>query len=208
MDKIKQAYNTWADQYDTNDNKTRDVEGIALRKTLNNIVFDTVLEIGCGTGKNSEWFITKVNEIVAVDFSDEMLRKAKSKINKNVISFHQADITSEWTFTDRKFDLISFSLVLEHIKNLDFIFEQARKKISDQGYIYIGELHPFKQYAGSKARFDTEKGRVELECYTHNISEFFKSAKAHGFSLIDLDEWFDEEDNASVPRILTLLFRA
>lgn len=207
MDINKQAYNTWAEQYDTNNNKTRDLEGIALRKTLNNVVFNNVLEIGCGTGKNSEWFITKVNEVIAVDFSEEMLRKAKSKIKDSAIYFQQADIKEEWSFTNKKFDLVSFSLILEHIKDLDFIFKQVRTKISDDGYVYIGELHPFKQYQGSLARFDTEKGRVELECHTHNISEFFKIAKTHGFSLVKLDECFDGE-NETVPRILTLLFRA
>ena len=206
MDKNKQAYNTWAQQYDTNNNKTRDLEGIALRKTLSNIIFSNVLEIGCGTGKNSEWFVTKANEVIAVDFSDEMLEKAKSKIKENPISFHQADIRDEWTFTNKKFDLVSFSLVLEHIEDLDFIFKQVSTKVNDKGYIYIGELHPFKQYQGSLARFDTEEGRVELQCYTHNISEFLKIAETYGFSLVRLEEWFDADNEKGVPRILTLLF--
>ncbi len=208
MDKNKQAYNIWAEQYDTNNNKTRDAEGIALRKTLDKIVFDNVLEIGCGTGKNSEWFIKKATEVVAVDFSDEMLKKAKTKIKDSSMRFLQADITEEWTFTNKKFDLVSFSLVLEHIKDLDFIFGEVSKKTNDKGYVYIGELHPFKQYSGSLARFDTEKGRVELDCYIHNISDFFKDAKKHGFSLVKLNEWFDGDDETVIPRILSLLFCA
>lgn len=208
MDRNKQAYNLWAEQYDTNNNKTRDLEGTALRKTLNNIVFGEVLEIGCGTGKNSEWFITKANEVVAVDFSEEMLKKARAKIKGNSIYFQQADIREEWTFTDKKFDLVTFSLVLEHIKNLDFIFKQISTKISDKGYVYIGELHPFKQYQGSLARFETDNGRVELACYIHNISEFLQTAKSYGFSLVKLNEWFDEDNKTTVPRILTLLFKA
>jgi hypothetical protein len=38
---VQQAYNTWASQYDTNSNKTRDLKAIALRKTLADISFDT-----------------------------------------------------------------------------------------------------------------------------------------------------------------------
>ncbi|WP_315815389.1 hypothetical protein [Paraflavitalea speifideaquila] len=45
------AYNTWASQYDTNLNKTRDFEAKALRATLSPIPFERYLEIGCGTGK-------------------------------------------------------------------------------------------------------------------------------------------------------------
>ena len=74
----QQAYNVWALQYDTNDNKTRDLEAQALRETLGTISFDNCLEIGCGTGKNTGWLISsKAKSVTAVDFSDEMLAKGK-----------------------------------------------------------------------------------------------------------------------------------
>jgi 2-polyprenyl-3-methyl-5-hydroxy-6-metoxy-1,4-benzoquinol methylase len=204
----QQAYNLWAEQYDTNRNLTRDLEGRVLRETLTKFSFSNVLEIGCGTGKNSEWLITKAESVTAVDFSEEMLAKAKAKITSPTIEFKQADITKEWNFTTGKFDLISFSLVLEHIQNLHFIFEQASKKITPGGHLYIGELHPYKQYAGSVARFEIGSETVKLQCYPHNISEFFKQASAFNFSLIELNELFDEEGESSVPRILTLVFKA
>jgi len=52
MSSIQQAYNSWASQYDSNHNTTRDLEALELRSTLTEIHFDKVLEIGCGTGKN------------------------------------------------------------------------------------------------------------------------------------------------------------
>jgi len=76
---VQQSYNYWAEQYDTNDNKTRDLEAIALRKTLSNISFDTVLEVGCGTGKNTVWLLEKTKQVTAIDLSEEMLAKAKQK---------------------------------------------------------------------------------------------------------------------------------
>ncbi|MEJ7678641.1 MAG: methyltransferase domain-containing protein [Segetibacter sp.] len=63
----RQAYNTWASQYDTNDNKTRDLEGQALRSSLADISFNSCLEIGCGTGKNTEWLIQKAKQVTAID---------------------------------------------------------------------------------------------------------------------------------------------
>ena len=73
---IQQAYNAWSTQYDTNLNKTRDLEAQSLQTTLANINFDTCLEIGCGTGKNTAWLINKAKYITAVDLSEEMLAKA------------------------------------------------------------------------------------------------------------------------------------
>lgn len=204
---VKRAYNIWAGQYDTNINKTRDLEAIALRVTLANISFDTCLEIGCGTGKNTEWFILRSKEITAIDLSEEMLSKAKEKIISETVLFQQADITQPWIFTTKKYELVSFSLVLEHIENLDHVFSEVANHIVSGGYIYIGELHPFKQYAGTKARFDTEEGQQVVTCFNHNISDFTNSAKKYGFVIADINEYFDNNDRSAVPRILTILLK-
>ena len=203
----RQAYNQWAEQYDTNENKTRDLEAIALRKTLATISFDNCLEIGCGTGKNTEWLITKAKQITAVDLSEEMLAKAKEKIKSAHVNFKQADIIKEWLFADSSYDLVSFSLVLEHIENLDHIFQQTSLVLNQTGHVYVGELHPFKQYTGSKARFNTEQGQQIVQCYNHNISDFIQSAKKYGLTLIDADEYFDDNDRTQIPRILTILLK-
>ena len=204
---VQQAYNTWAQQYDTNSNPTRDLEGMALRETLDKIEFRSVLETGCGTGKNTEWFAAKAAHITAVDLSEEMLARAQQKAQSQNVVFKQADITQPWNFADGPYDLISFSLVLEHIENIYFIFEQAALKLNPGGHLYIGELHPFKQYAGSKARFDTEEGTQIVTCFSHNISDFTTAAKKHGFAVADIDEYFDNGDRTTLPRILTLLFK-
>lgn len=203
----KQAYNIWSKQYDTNINKTRDLEAIALRKVLENIHFNSCLEIGCGTGKNTEWLITKAKQITAVDLSDEMLAKAKEKISSDNVQFIQADITFDWTFSKMQFELVTFSLVLEHIQSLEHIFQEVSKSLVKGGFVYIGELHPFKQYEGSKARFETEDGIQVVECFNHNISDFLDTAKKHNLELTDIAEYFDENDRSTIPRILTLLFQ-
>jgi ubiquinone/menaquinone biosynthesis C-methylase UbiE len=201
----QQAYNTWSEQYDTNENRTRDLEAEALRDTLASIPFSSCLEIGCGTGKNTEWLLQKATSITAVDLSDAMLAKAKEKISSSAVAFKQADINMDWDFTSATFDLVTFSLVLEHIENLDHIFKEVFKVLDPGGYIYIGELHPFKQYAGSKARFETESGVQVVQCYNHHVSDFVQAAKKYGLALKDLDEYFDNDDRTSIPRILTLL---
>jgi ubiquinone/menaquinone biosynthesis C-methylase UbiE len=203
----RQAYNIWSAQYDTNSNKTRDLEATALRTALTPLSFSNCLEIGCGTGKNTVWFIEKADRITAVDLSEEMLAKAKEKISSEKVIFVQADITSDWTFTDQLYDLVSFSLVLEHINDLDHIFAKTTNVLQPGGYVYIGELHPFKQYSGSKARFETEEGLQVVECFNHHISDFLLLSQKHGLTLIDINEYFDDDSRNGVPRILMLLFK-
>jgi ubiquinone/menaquinone biosynthesis C-methylase UbiE len=204
---IKDAYNSWASQYDSNKNRTRDLEAIALRETLSGISFETCLEIGCGTGKNTVWLSEKAKHITAADLSDEMLAKARSKITSDHVHFIQADITGAWAFSEGHYDLITFSLVLEHISDLDHIFSEAARMLNAGGHIYLGELHPFKQYTGTKARFETEEGTQVVQCFDHHVSDFINAAKKHGLSMVDLREYFDDGDRSNVPRILVMVFR-
>ena len=174
---IKQAYDYWSKQYDTTINLTRDLEAQALQTVLSEIKFDSCLEIGCGTGKNTEWLAARANQITAIDLSNEMLTLAKEKIKADHVHFQQADILQDWNFITSEYDLVSFSLVLEHIEDLDSIFDKVSKVLNNGGFIYIGELHPFKQYTGSKARFETEDGIQVVSCFNHHISDFLIAAK-------------------------------
>ncbi|MEN9697760.1 MAG: hypothetical protein RLZ56_1181 [Bacteroidota bacterium] len=204
---VELAYKTWSEQYDSNENKTRDLEKVSLIETLSGLSFENVLEIGCGTGKNTVWLASKAKQLLCVDLTKEMIEIAQSKIKNNHISFQIADITKSWDFAKTQYDLAVFSLVLEHIEHLAPIFEKLSKCIQVGGYVYIGELHPFKQYAGSKARFTTHQGEQVVTCFNHHISDFTNAAAQYGFQVELLKEYFDEEQTATLPRILTLLFK-
>lgn len=203
---IAKSYNSWAEQYDTNENKTRDLDKKATIETLTKYDFENVVELGCGTGKNSGWLITKAKHIIGLDFSEEMLSKAKSKINSDKIKFVQADLKKPWEIQNEFADLITCSLTLEHIKDLDFIFNQAYQKLKSGGKFFICELHPARQYLGSKAKYETGKGIEELEVYIHHISEYLNSGKNNSFKLIELNEWFDNQPENEVPRLISFVF--
>jgi ubiquinone/menaquinone biosynthesis C-methylase UbiE len=203
----QQAYNQWAKNYDTVKNKTRDLEAHALRQIISTKNKIDILEIGCGTGKNTEFLQKIARKLVGADFSDEMLAKARTKITAENVEFRQLDLREKWPFENEKFDLITTSLVLEHIENLDHVFAEVHRVLRDSGQFYMGEYHPFKQYLGKKAQFETENGIFELECFVHHMADFFQTAKKNGFNCVDLKEWFDDENLENEPRILTLIFQ-
>lgn len=201
----QEAYNQWAATYNSVINRTRDLELKAKQQILQDIRCHTVVELGCGTGKNTAWLLQKATRIIAVDFSESMLAKAKERVQSGKVDFVQADINNDWTFVKEQADVITCSLVLEHIEQLEPVFEKVSAALNEGGHFYIGELHPFKQYSGSKARFEKAGEIVVLECFTHHISEYTGLAVKYGFSLKHLGEWMDGE-HAGIPRILTLLF--
>ncbi|MEP6903598.1 MAG: class I SAM-dependent methyltransferase [Actinomycetota bacterium] len=204
---VQQAYNVWAENYDITQNKTRDIEEKALRASVEINEPLNILEIGCGTGKNTEYLRTRAKYLVGADFSAEMLNRAKTKITAENVAFCQFDLRETWEFAENSFDLITCSLALEHIEKIDFVFGQAHRVLRENGRFYIGELHPFKQYQGSKARFATDSGVFELECFVHHVSEFFEAAKDNNFECMKLQEWFDDDDKTQIPRLLTMIFK-
>ncbi|HTH29905.1 MAG TPA: methyltransferase domain-containing protein, partial [Lacibacter sp.] len=114
--------------------------------------------------------------------------------------------TEPWTFATRQYDLVGFSLVLEHIELLQPVFEKAATVLKPGGYLYISELHPFKQYSGSKARFETENGTQVVTCFNHHITDFIDAAQQANMQLVNMKEYFDDDDRNNIPRLLTLLF--
>lgn len=203
---VQQAYDKWSKSYDTVENKTRDLEARALRESVSGENLE-ILEIGCGTGKNTEFLRTKAKHLTGADFSEEMLALAKRKIRAENVGFRQLDLREKWNFAENSFDLITCSLALEHIENIDYVFAEANRVLRAGGRFYFGELHPFKQYQGSKARFETGAGVFELECFVHHVSEFFAAAVNNNFEVVELREWFDDDDKTQIPRLLTMILR-
>jgi len=206
MNKVKDSYRDWSKIYDNNKNNTRDLDQKVTQELLSKVNFKSVLEIGCGTGKNTIWFIQNASKVIAIDFSPEMLQIAKNKVKSENVEFIEADITKSWRYNTSPVDLISINLVLEHIENLDPIFKNASENLKNKGYLYICELHPFKQYLGSQAQFE---GKL-VPNYLHQISEYFQLAKKYNFTCVELLESFDDtpkENKQNIPRLISFLFK-
>lgn len=206
--KIEDSYNSWAKSYDSVENKTRDLEAIVLRETFLNPHYGNVLELGCGTGKNTGWLSKKADFVTALDFSSEMIAKAQAKIEAENVTFSQSDITEQWPVKAGWSNLITCSLVLEHIDDLHFIFKEAARVLKRRGKFYICELHPWKQYQGKQAKFETDGATHLPEVFLHHISDYLNTAKAEGFHLLDLNEWFDDPQKKNVPRLISLVFES
>lgn len=204
---VEKAYNLWSVQYDTNENKTRDLDKKSTIETLSRYDFDNVLELGCGTGKNTKWLLQKANKIIGLDFSQEMLHLAKAKITNSKVQFKKNDLTKSWEVENGFADLITSSLTLEHIKNLDHIFKEANRTLKKDGLFFISELHPFKQYTGSQARYETDEGLQKVDAYIHHISEYLTEAEKSNFTLLEIKECFDQQSDHQIPRLISFVFQ-
>lgn len=203
---IQNAYNEWSDTYDADENRTRDLDQEVTRHRLSGLQFESILEVGCGTGKNTSFFAQLGRQLYAVDFSEGMIARAREKVRADHVHFSTMDISSPWKFENESFELIICNLVLEHVQDLKPIFSEAARTLRSNGTFFINELHPFRQYEGTRARFYRAEKKIEVQAFLHHISDFLKAAAASHLSLIDLDEYWHETDQNKSPRLLSLTF--
>ena len=203
---IQDAYKEWSDIYDSNTNLTRDLDSTVTRNLLTSRRFESILELGCGTGKNTVFFAEIGSSVQALDFSEGMIQKAKEKVKVGNVGFEVADLTKRWNCEDNAYDLVSCNLVLEHIENLSHIFAEAARALKTGGVFLVNELHPFRQYKGTKARFERGEEIIEVEAFIHHISDFVHAAESNNLRLVKLNEYWHEEDGGKPPRLVSFIF--
>ena len=204
--RIQEAYTDWSATYDLDRNLTRDLDQLATRETLSNLRFRSILELGCGTGKNTALLAQIGAHVLALDFSEGMIDKAREKLSFDNVTFAVADITQPWACEDRSIDLVTCNLVLEHIRDLSLIFREVSRVLVESGQFFISELHPFRQYQGTQANFLRNQQRTEIQAFVHHISDFFAAAAANDLELVQLKEWWHEEDQNKPPRLVSFVF--
>jgi malonyl-CoA O-methyltransferase len=206
---VQAAYDNWAISYDQDHNRTRDLDGITTRKLLGNLRVASIIEIGCGTGKNTIFYSEIGEQVLALDFSESMLARARAKTRDtetNNVTFRRADITQTWPCDRASADLVTCNLVLEHVRDLGSVFSEAARCLDVAGKLFISELHPYRQYEGTRARFERGVTTTEIEAFIHHVSDFMGAAEENGLTLNRLDEWWHADDENRPPRLITFLF--
>jgi len=209
---IASAYNEWAKTYDTDQNRTRDLAGQVLRRVALNIHDRRVIEVGCGTGRNTEWLASApAREIIALDFSEDMLAQAKERVRDPRVRFLQQDVRESWPLSNGSADLVMAILILEHVELLEPFFTEAARVLTAGGELFLCELHPMRQLLGGQAQFTSGRtgDRQFVTSFLHNTSDYANTALSSGFALVNLGEWRDEGAlPTDSPRLLSLHLRS
>ena len=204
--RVEDAYNAWSATYDSDQNRTRDLDEQVARGELQNLRFRAALELGCGTGKNTNLLSSISEGVLALDFSASMIERAKQRVTSANVTFEIADITKRWPADDQLFDLVVCNLVLEHVEELPFIFGEAARVLIAGGKFFVCELHPFRQYQGTQARFQQQERTTHITAFLHHITDFLSAAEGSRLKLVKLDEWWHADDDGQLPRLISFMF--
>jgi ubiquinone/menaquinone biosynthesis C-methylase UbiE len=207
---IADAYDRWAETYDNDPNPTREMASAVLRQFKPDLTGHDVIEVGCGTGHNTEWIAEHARSVIALDFSEEMLAKAKARLSSSQVQLLQHNINFQWPIAEASADVVIVMLVLEHIENLETVFSEAARILRVDGGLLLCELHPMRQVMGRQAEYrNPDTGRQErITAYLHDVSEYVNTGLRYGFELMHMGEWRDTNAlRSEMPRLLSLQLR-
>ena len=206
---IAASYDAWAATYDVDANPTRDLDAAVLRAAALIVAGCDVLEIGCGTGKNTAWLAERAKTVTALDVSTRMLEQARTRLQGRRVLFIEHDIRAEWPIGGSSIDLVVGNLVLEHVEHLPPVFAETFRVLRPGGRAFFCELHPERQRKGGRAQFvdPLTGGTVYVAAHLHTISEFVNTGLDEGLTLRRLGEHLEDGAAADAPpRLLSLLF--
>ena len=95
-----------------------------------------MLFVGVGTGADLELIRHKELNITAIDYSNEMLEKAKVKFKDSSIHFFNMD-AQDMIFKDNQFDVVVGSLVLSVVPDADKCAKEMIRVLKPKGKIII-----------------------------------------------------------------------
>lgn len=138
-----------------------------------------ILDLGCGSGRDSLYFKSKGYEIIAIDGSKELSRLSSKILNQDVynITFENLDFTKGYK---EYFDGIWANASLLHVKKDDIrsVIENCLVSLKHGGYFYMSFKIGENEYYDDKQRY--------FNCYTEKtFKEMIKNIK--NFDICDIN---------------------
>lgn len=117
------------------------VEIPQIKKLLPDLKDKTILDLGCGAGGMSRYFIKQgAKRVLAIDISKNMITEAK-KYNSNKIEYRVLSM-DKLNLIDEKFDLVFSSLAFHYVKNFEKLIKNITNLLKKDGILLFSQEHP------------------------------------------------------------------
>jgi ubiquinone/menaquinone biosynthesis C-methylase UbiE len=180
----------WSKFYD---DIMKDAEDRGLRDwrqmLLKNISGD-VLELGCGTGANIEFYPNTIKRLVLIEPSLHMHQRLKEKIPPYKLSNVEIlnDKAECLSLADDSFDIVVCTLVLCSVSNLEKALSEIHRILRPQGKLifieHVAAVNNLKRYRW-QCHLEFIWKRIAAGCHTTRCTE--EAIVKTGFKIINLN---------------------
>lgn len=186
----RKGYDRWAETYDTMGNWLLELEEPEVDRALGDVAGLDVLDVGAGTGRHAIRIAKRGARVTAVDFSEQMLNRAREKPGADRVRWLTHDVARPLPFGAGSFDRVLSALVLEHIPVDELVpfFAELGRVARPDGAILVTAMHPTMFVKGVSANFRDESGEVRPRSYPATVSDYVMGAIHAGLVIADLAE--------------------
>lgn len=163
----------------------------------------SILDVGCGDGRDALFFARKGLKVTAIDFSEEAIKRVSSahpSIDARVMDILDMD------FPDASFGAVYAHLSLQYFDDemTDAVFQNIHRMLMPGGYFFVkckSTSDPLYG-KGTKVGEDT----YVLEYQRHFFSKEYMKEKLRDFTILELEKTastYDGEQSAFVDAVAT-----
>ncbi len=130
-----------------------------------------ILDIGCGMGQHAKQYSEMgASSVFGIDISEKMLEYARTYNNAWNITYQQ--MAMEYiVYIDKKFDLITSSLVFDYVEDFDALLKTISGLMKEDAQLVFSMSHPMAMaWDGTYARFTRSASGERLYA---NINNYF-----------------------------------
>ncbi|MDD3262646.1 MAG: class I SAM-dependent methyltransferase [Candidatus Absconditabacteria bacterium] len=191
----KEGYNFIADEYGKHHNHLDSFDrGFFLRFLPRNLDNINIIDLGAGDGRIWKFFKDKpIKKYTACDISEKLLKRhpGTNKVEKVI-----CDLEKKLPFEKEIYDVVLSFFVLEHVENLELLFQEVYKILKSGGQRIIGHFLQRREFLRKK-----DKEIFKIRLYNHRLQDIEKIAKNNNFIV---DSFPITEKNTTIGYIISL----
>jgi len=151
-----------------------------VRELLRSLSNGRVLDVGVGTGRNSELARSLRHEVYGFDVSAKMLEKAAERLHLETESpFLRLGDVRRIPFGDRFFDCMLCCRVLSHLEELELALNEMHRVLRKGGALLVTDVDGRHKYDAT--RIPVEGKNVWIRVYKHRLEDVAQAATKAGF---------------------------
>jgi ubiquinone/menaquinone biosynthesis C-methylase UbiE len=169
-----------------------------------------ILELGCGVGRDAEYFAQKGHTVMATDGTSAVIEQNKAEISSSSVTFDVLDMRQmPWPYADSTFDVVYANLSLHYYSDevTAAIVREARRVLRDGGYMAFACKSDDEYYHAGK-KLGNGVYVLPDDKMIHFFSEDYMRQLVTPFANIELLDEIDEDYHGRVSKIVRCLAQA